>query len=65
MQVSINGQPRELSDASTVADMLAVLGIAGRVAVEVNREVVPRARHAQTALNAGDAVEVVTLVGGG
>ncbi len=35
------------------------------MAVEVNRDVVPRPRHAEQLLNAGDAVEVVTLVGGG
>jgi len=65
MQLTINGDARDLPDGSSVTDMLASLGIAGRVAVEVNREVVPRARHADTKLNAGDAVEVVTLVGGG
>jgi sulfur carrier protein len=35
------------------------------VAVEINLEVVPRAQHRETVLNAGDRVEVVTLVGGG
>ncbi|MGB2938329.1 MAG: sulfur carrier protein ThiS, partial [Phycisphaerae bacterium] len=36
-----------------------------RIAVEVNRELVPRSRHGARALAEGDAVEIVTLVGGG
>jgi thiazole synthase len=64
--ITINGVPSELAPAQTVAELLQQLGHdPRRVAVEVNREVVPRARHAEHRLNAGDAVEVVTLVGGG
>ena len=51
MQLQINGQPRELPDGLTVATLLMLLEIkAPRVAVEVNAEVVVKARHAQTAL---------------
>jgi thiazole synthase len=49
-----------------VADLLAKLGHDGRrVAVEVNFDLVPLARHAETKLKEGDTVEIVTLVGGG
>lgn len=66
MQLQINGQPRELPDGLTVAALLALLEIkAPRVAVEVNAEVVVKSRHGQTALKAGDQVEIVTFVGGG
>jgi sulfur carrier protein len=67
IQVTINGQRRELPDASSVCDMLAAMGLAtgARVAVEVNRQVVPRGRHAGTKLTGGEQIEVVTLVGGG
>ncbi len=66
MQLTINGEPRTAADHATVADLLLVLGLdSRRIAVEVNRDVVPRADHARRRLSAGDAVEIVTLVGGG
>lgn len=66
MQLQINGQPKELPDGLTVAALLLLLEIkAPRVAVEVNAEVVVKARHGLTALKAGDQVEIVTFVGGG
>jgi len=66
MQITVNGQSRAIADGLTVADLLKELAVAvPHVAVEVNRDLVPRARHAQTELKSGDALEVVTLVGGG
>jgi sulfur carrier protein len=66
MQVEINGQPRDVTDGTTIAALLSELDVAQpHVAVEVNLEVVPRARHAETVLRPGDRLEVVTLVGGG
>lgn len=64
--VTVNGDPRELPGPLTVADLLRHLGKdPTKLAVEVNREVVPRAAHPGHHLADGDAVEVVTLVGGG
>jgi sulfur carrier protein len=66
MQITVNGQAREVDDGSTVAALLETLGLDPRqLAVERNLELVPRAEHAATLLGAGDRVEVVTLVGGG
>jgi len=66
MQLRVNGEAREVPYAVTVKALLEWLGLAtNRVAVEVNAEVVTRARHAETVLKAGDEVEVVTFVGGG
>ncbi len=66
IEVVINGQPRSVNTGTTVSALIAELGLAGRpVAVERNREVVPRAQHASTVLAAGDRLEVVTFVGGG
>src|SRR5262245_28605681 len=65
-QITVNQQSHALSEPTTVADLLRQLGLdPRRVAVEVNRDVVPRIRHAEHRLTAGDAVEIVTLVGGG
>ena len=66
MNIQVNGQGREIAEGSTVANLLGELGVTQpHVAVEVNLELVPRAQHRDTVLNAGDRVEVVTLVGGG
>lgn len=66
LAITVNGEPREVPAASTVADLVAALGLRPEVvAVERNREIVPRARHAEVELADGDALEVVTLVGGG
>lgn len=66
MEVQINGERRLLEEPCTVAVLLASLGCdPRRLAVEVNRQLVPRTAHANHALQPGDEVEIVTLVGGG
>lgn len=66
MNLIVNSQARSVADGVTVAALLAELGLAGKpVAVEVNLELVPAARHAQRRLADGDRLEIVTLVGGG
>jgi sulfur carrier protein len=64
--VLVNGEPRGVAPGTTVAGLLAELGLAGRpVAVERNLEIVPRSVHATTTLAADDRIEIVTMVGGG
>jgi sulfur carrier protein len=66
MQVTINGSPRDVPDDLTVRDLVVHLGLGGGpVAVEVNREVVPRAEHASRKVQGGDTIEIVHFVGGG
>ena len=66
MQISINGESRDVAGDSTVADLLKELGMQPKyVAVERNLELVPRATHADCVLEDGDQLEIVTLVGGG
>jgi len=66
VKILVNGTPREVSDGTTIAQLLDALELDQRhVAVEVNLELVPRARHAAHALCESDRLEVVTLVGGG
>jgi len=66
IDVVINGQERRIAEGTTVATLIAELGLGDRrVAVEKNREVVPRAQHATTVVAAGDKLELVTFVGGG
>jgi thiamine biosynthesis protein ThiS len=66
MTLHINGQPREFPDGLTVASLVTQLGMkADRVAVELNLEIVPRARWETTSLKDGDKLELVHFVGGG
>jgi thiamine biosynthesis protein ThiS len=66
MQVTINGQLREVPDNLTVYALVVHLGLVeGPVAVEINREIVTRARHAEHRVCSGDVVEIVHFVGGG
>jgi sulfur carrier protein len=66
VEVTLNGETRAVPDGLTVRALLDHLGLGeGPVAVEINREVVPRAEHAERPVAAGDAIEVVHLVGGG
>ena len=62
----MNGEARDVTDSVSLAGLLQVLGVANRrVAVELNRDIVPRERYASTRLAPGDVVEVVQFVGGG
>jgi sulfur carrier protein len=64
--IVLNGEPRAIAEGSTVATLVAELGLSPQqVAVEMNREIVPRAAHAQVTLQDDDRLEIVTFVGGG
>ncbi|MFL5277551.1 MAG: sulfur carrier protein ThiS [Myxococcales bacterium] len=66
MRAQVNGDPVELPEGLSVADLLRHLGVrAERVAVERNGRVVRRARHVEEKLAEGDVLEIVTFVGGG
>ena len=66
IDVVINGKSRTIPAGTTVEALIAELGLGDRrVAVERNREVVPRAQHPTTVLADGDRLELVTFVGGG
>jgi len=66
IKVWINGAARDVAPGTTVAALLGVLKLNPRlVAVECNRELVPRAAHDRAELRDGDRLEIVTLVGGG
>ena len=65
MRLVINAEEKELA-ATTLDALIAELGMkADRVAVELNREIVPRARWSETPLHDGDRLEIVHFVGGG
>ncbi len=64
--MTVNGEDLDIPDGLTVRGLVEHLKLTdGPVAVERNREVVPRATHATTALMLGDVLEIVHFVGGG
>lgn len=69
MKLCINGEERNLSDSPdpfTLVALVESLGMkADRVAVELNRDIVPRDRWIETQLHEGDRLEIVHFVGGG
>ncbi|MGB3625828.1 MAG: sulfur carrier protein ThiS [Henriciella sp.] len=66
MQVFVNGDPMEIEEGASVADLVTKLTDDPRgMAIERNREIVPKSRHGEVMLEAGDRLEVVQFVGGG
>ena len=66
MNIFVNEQPRDVPVGCTLAELIAALNMQPKyVAVERNRELVPRAKHTECILAADDRLEIVTLVGGG
>jgi thiamine biosynthesis protein ThiS len=66
MKLIVNGEDREFSSISTVSALLEQLGMKpDRVAVELNRDLLPRDRWDKTRLSEGDKLEIVHFVGGG
>ncbi len=65
MQLVINGAPRQVSENLSITELLVTLAIQGRLAVEVNGEIVPRSGFSAYYLTANDTVEIVKAIGGG
>lgn len=65
VEIVLNGKPEQVAGDFTVADLLVRVGRTQGLAVEINREVVPRSEHATTVFRAGDRVEIVHMVAGG
>ena len=66
IQVLVNGEAQQMTGDASVASLLADRGLVGkRIAVELNGAIVPRSRHASTALHEADRLEIVVAVGGG
>lgn len=66
LSISVNGQECSVPVGSTAADLVSARGLApAQVAVEINKDLVPRAERESRPLESGDRIELVTLVGGG
>ncbi len=66
MQIYVNGEEKQIPDASDMAALIDLMQLAGqRIAVEVNEELVPRSTFTGHRLNEDDRVEIIHAVGGG
>jgi sulfur carrier protein len=62
----VNGEPRTLTEGTSVAELIELLGLEGRkLAVAIDRQVVPRSQYRTRQLAAGNRVEILEAVGGG
>lgn len=66
MNITVNGEPRDMNENTTVADLVDALDLVGkRIAVEINEELVPRSTFADHPIREGDHIEIVHAIGGG
>lgn len=66
MEITVNGEARTVPGGYTALDLVESLDLGGRrIAMEVNREIVPRSEYASFRFSEGDRVEVVQAIGGG
>jgi len=66
MKIQLNGEFREIPEDSTAQQLVELLEFNGkRLAMEINREIVPRSLYAETMLHEGDQIEIVHAIGGG
>jgi thiazole synthase len=66
IRIRVNGEQRQVAAGLSIADMLSGLGLdPAKVAVERNREIVPRSLLGEVTVEDGDQYEIVHFVGGG
>ncbi|HEX5637640.1 MAG TPA: sulfur carrier protein ThiS [Gammaproteobacteria bacterium] len=66
MNIVLNGEPRPVNSGTHLEQLVQELGLKGkRLAVEINREIIPRSQYANTELKNGDTIEIVHAIGGG
>ncbi len=66
MRISVNGDSREYGEDTTVANIVSELGLTGkRIAVELNKEILPFNQYSEKKLSADDTLEIVQAIGGG
>ncbi len=66
MELYLNGELRQLDSGIDIQQLIEQLGLSGRrFAVEVNRQIIPKSRHAGHSLQIGDRVEIIQAMGGG
>lgn len=66
MKITINGEDKNYEGEMSVKKLLEVLDIPSKgIAVEINKEIIPRGTHSEVIVGDGDVIEIVRMVGGG
>ncbi len=65
MQITLNGEPYIVEDAISLGDLLNKLKLKGRLAVEINQQIIPHSDYSTHIICADDKVEIVYAIGGG
>ena len=65
MEIQVNGQVQTVAEGCTAAQLVESMGLTGRIAMEVNLEIVPRSSYEAHTFQPGDKIEIVHAVGGG
>ena len=66
IQITVNGEPRSVAPELPAAQLIELLELGGRrLAMEINREILPRSQYAEHRLSDGDRIEIVQAIGGG
>ncbi len=65
IEIIVNGEPHSISENTSLIDLLKLLNIQGRLAIDVNGEIIPRSNHSNHLLTNKDRVEIVYAIGGG
>ena len=65
VEVTVNGAQQGVPDDCSVTALIALLAIKGRIAVEIDGELIPKSQHAERRLKPGERVEIVHAIGGG
>lgn len=66
IKIRVNGREMEVEERLNLSELLKDLGISPKgIAVEINREIIPKSQYGSTFIKEGDRIEVVEMVGGG
>lgn len=65
MQIILNGESLVVNNQVNIVQLLSRLEISGRLAVEVNQQIIPRSLFSTYEIESGDNVEIVEAIGGG
>jgi len=66
MILIVNGKELEITNNANANDLINQLGYQDqRIALEVNESIIPKSKHTEFSLNAGDKIEIIKAVGGG
>ena len=65
MEVILNGNQHLIEQASTLDELIVMLELEGKFAVEINENVIPKSQYASTPIHQGDNIEIVHAIGGG